>query len=393
MKRFFFRQFMKQHEKQIRDLLSPYWRGSGRSLKKYVCQFLKPYLKNGFYGLNPVSLSVKAAAIALLILKLHAEPSWSDSFINDPIVEIRSNMYPAKNWNFEYREVVFVDPSVEDFTTLMTGLTRSAHICILDPRLDGVMQIEQELKELGNIRSIHIVSHGEPGKVFLGNSVLSEHSTVIYQDALHRIGQSMAENGDILLYGCHIASGGAGARFLDVLADATGADVTASDDLTANLALGGDVDLEIQSGKINSLPILSGEAFERYPYALHTATVSTRAELNTAIATAVGDGSDDTITLGADIALGGSEISIDVTDGKTLTIDGAGSYTLDANYGSRVLNITGGSKVQLKNITVREGLLSGNGANGNTGFPGGNSLGAGINNGGTLTILDSTITG
>jgi hypothetical protein len=60
----------------------------------------------------------------------------------------------------------------------------------------------------------------------------------------------MAENGDILLYGCDVGSGERGQSFIDALASATGADVAASDDATGSEELDGDWSLEVQSGLI-----------------------------------------------------------------------------------------------------------------------------------------------
>ncbi len=60
----------------------------------------------------------------------------------------------------------------------------------------------------------------------------------------------MGAEGDILLYGCYVAADGSGGAFLDALAEATGADVAASDDLTGADAQGGDWTLESATGAV-----------------------------------------------------------------------------------------------------------------------------------------------
>ena len=55
-----------------------------------------------------------------------------------------------------------------------------------------------------------------------------------------------------MLYGCETGQGSAGQKLVAQLAKLTGADVAASTDLTGNRSQGGDWDLEVQSGSIES---------------------------------------------------------------------------------------------------------------------------------------------
>jgi hypothetical protein len=49
---------------------------------------------------------------------------------------------------------------------------------------------------------------------------------------LREIGASLVEGGDILVYGCSVGAGDAGAAFVQEVLRLTGADVAASDDAT-----------------------------------------------------------------------------------------------------------------------------------------------------------------
>ena len=64
--------------------------------------------------------------------------------------------------------------------------------------------------------------------------------------------------------------------------------------------------------------MLDGQALAGYHFLLHTASVSTVAQLKAAIATGNTDGSADTITLTGNITFAavGDAISINVTDGS-----------------------------------------------------------------------------
>ena len=71
----------------------------------------------------------------------------------------------------------------------------------------------------------------------------------------------VAEDADLMLYGCSVASAASGQAFVNDLALLTGLDVAASVDATGHNALGGDWDLEYATGQIESWPALS-DAFQ-----------------------------------------------------------------------------------------------------------------------------------
>lgn len=95
------------------------------------------------------------------------------------------------------------------------------------------------LSRYNHLDSIQILSHGAPGSLSLGATLLDNASLYRYADSLAAIGASLTETGDILLYGCNVADGAAGKQFIDTLAQMTGADIAASGDLTGTTVLGG----------------------------------------------------------------------------------------------------------------------------------------------------------
>ena len=151
------------------------------------------------------------------------------------------------------RELVFVDSSIEDYATLLADVDPRAEVVLLDANRDGIEQIAEVLAQRGGVDAIHIVSHGGSGELRVGQAVLnldSMHGQ--YAEQLGRIGQLLAADADILIYGCNFAEGLAGLAAAETLALFTGADVAASNDATGNLALGGDWDLERGVGIIES---------------------------------------------------------------------------------------------------------------------------------------------
>ena len=153
--------------------------------------------------------------------------------------------------------IVFIDSNVPDLATLTTEIADTAEIVILDPAKDGLDQMASYLAGRHDLASIHILSHGEPGKLHLGSSVYDAASLKAFDAELGRIGTALSESGDILIYGCDVGAGAGGAAFTEQFAKLTGADVAASDDPTGAADKGGDWVLETISGTVDATAVAS----------------------------------------------------------------------------------------------------------------------------------------
>lgn len=170
------------------------------------------------------------------------------------------------------REFVFIDSRVPQLEVLLAAMRPGVELVMLDGTTNGLAQIADYLMAHPGGQAVHIVSHGRAGGVELGNQWLDSDNIDAHADALARIGQSLAPDGDILFYGCNLAAGAVGAKFLDQLAQATGANVAASDDLTGSVRLGGDWQLESQAGTVDTLSAFSGPALLEYDATLGVAS-------------------------------------------------------------------------------------------------------------------------
>ena len=109
-----------------------------------------------------------------------------------------------------------------------------------------------------DIGAIHIVSHGEDGMFWLGDTRIDSSSlTGSLASAFASIGSKLATDGDILLYGCDTGAGEAGQALLDNLAAVTGADIAASIDDTGSITRGGDWTLENRVGSIEATSLVA----------------------------------------------------------------------------------------------------------------------------------------
>nr|RNJ70892.1 MAG: DUF4347 domain-containing protein [Leptolyngbya sp. IPPAS B-1204] len=144
--------------------------------------------------------------------------------------------------------LVVIDPSITDYTTLAAAVVSEAVAVILDSNRDGVEQISEILQQYPqqypHTTSLHIVSHGAPGCVYLGNSQLSLATIHRYANQLRNWPVS-----SLLLYGCNAAAGDAGEEFLAKLHRTTGANIAASSTRIGSAAQGANWELDVQVGE------------------------------------------------------------------------------------------------------------------------------------------------
>ena len=154
------------------------------------------------------------------------------------------------------KEVVFIDSNIENYQTLIEGIDEGIEVQLIDGNQDGLAQMAVWADAHSGYDAIHILSHGSEGQIELGSATLNTESLDVYNAELTLLGESLNEEGDLLLYGCEVSQGD-DQNFIEQLSQITGADVAASDDLTGSALLGGDWELENHVGLIDSETIES----------------------------------------------------------------------------------------------------------------------------------------
>ncbi|QYY82212.1 MULTISPECIES: Ig-like domain-containing protein [Pseudomonas] len=290
------------------------------------------------------------------------------------------------------QSVVFVDSRVKDADSLLQGIATGTQVVKLDASKDGLQQIADFLDQHHGVSSVQIIAHGNAGDLWLGNSYLSADNVAQRSAVLAEIGKDMNAGGDILIYGCYTAEGDRGLSFVDSLAQLTGRDVAASNNRTG---VGGDWDLEIATGTIESANVLSSKAMSEYQWGLATWTATNNlnsgvGSLRAALASAQ-NGDIVTFSSGMTVQLT-SELLINknITVDGDLNNDGVADVTLDGQYKTRVVEVTSGSTVTLDGLVITKGLVAGNGGNGGSAAAG--AMGGGIFNAGILTLNNVTVT-
>ena len=166
--------------------------------------------------------------------------------------------------------LLFVDSSVDNIDNLISQVEQGTQVVFLNNQSDGISQITDALANYQNVASLSVLSHGDSGQLQLGASTISSASLNNYRDELQSWQTSLSADADILFYGCNVAAGQQGERFLNQFGHLTGADIAGSDDLTGSAELGGDWHLEYTTGDIEAEVPFDEEAMGSYQSVLNT---------------------------------------------------------------------------------------------------------------------------
>ncbi|AOS83392.1 hypothetical protein BIU88_04080 [Chlorobaculum limnaeum] len=241
--------------------------------------------------------------------------------------------------------IVFIDSRVEQKERLIAAFSDDTEYHVLSEERDGIDQIADTLSGKSGYSSIHIISHGSPGSITIGSTLLDDANLDHYADALSQIGYAFQTNADLLLYGCNVGAGDAGQAFIEHLSQLTSLDVAASNDATGGTLAGGDWELEVQAGAVEEAPVVVSESYQvllgnQDPKISVTATISFSAKVDYAT------GAKPVFLTSIDID-GDSDVDVIVAnqDGDTVSVlknNGNGTFAAKVNYvtGDRPYSVT-----------------------------------------------------
>ena len=196
------------------------------------------------------------------------EPLPSISQTSQPLA---STITPSKSTALPARSVAFVDAGLSQVDQLIAGI-ETDKVVLVHADSNGIEQITQTLTQYNNLSSIHIFSHGSPGALQLGNTILSADSFNRDSRQLSQWGNALLGEADLMLYACNFTSTKSGLELAKQIGHATGADVAASDDTTGASRLGGDWQLETRIGEIENAIALDSPTRATYTSTLELLT-------------------------------------------------------------------------------------------------------------------------
>lgn len=265
------------------------------------------------------------------------------------------------------KELVIINGSVADKDAIISDLQPNQEVLILENGT-GLDEVNDFLAASdANYSAIHFITHGNEGYISLnGERIDAENFDA---GAWQEIGEHLTEDGDILFYGCSTAADASGADLIDMISDASGADVAASDDVTG---ISGDWDLEYTVGSVETDEI----AVENFRHNLTGFTVDTTDDvvddtdgvtsLREAIEAANNNAGADEITF--DSSLDGQVITLtdgalEITEALSIVGNGVNDTIIDGNNTDSIFKVSAWDDISLSlsGMTLQNGYAPDNG--------------------------------
>ncbi|MGM0457038.1 MAG: DUF4347 domain-containing protein, partial [Cyanobacteriota bacterium] len=132
------------------------------------------------------------------------------------------------NLHYPYRPLLVLDAAIEAPEQLRKGVIDAAQVLQLDAQRHGLEQISEYLEQHRGITSLHLMAHGQPGGVQLGQTWLTSQNLDQWGDRLRQWSQFLSPQGSVVLYGCRTGAGTLGQTFLTHLHRLLGVTLAAS---------------------------------------------------------------------------------------------------------------------------------------------------------------------
>lgn len=299
---------------------------------------------------------------SLLALSLTATNSFAT-----PAILIDTASESSANINIDkivLPELMMIDSRLKNIDNLVERRRKGLIPIIVQQHENGLDAISQAMLNYPDAVTIHIVSHGEPGEILLGNTAIDEGQLNTKTGSINQWrNDKVLARPDLIVYGCNVAKGQAGQDFINKLSLVTGFDVAASTDLTGETGLGGDWELESNTGWIDASLAWQETDIKQIQGVLANYTVNSLADsgagtLRDALENRVADGDTINFSVTGIITLNSGELTI--ANDITITGPGRASLSIDAAGTSRVMAINN-SNVTISGVTITGGSASGNG--------------------------------
>ncbi|MGL6339301.1 MAG: DUF4347 domain-containing protein [Waterburya sp.] len=295
--------------------------------------------------------------------------------------------------------IVFIDSQIDNYELLIAGMQPETQVVLLDANINGIVKITDTLQQ-AQYTAVHLITHGSPGCLYLGNSQLNLDTISNYQQELQSWFRDLSPHtSSLLIYGCEVAAGDAGAELISKLQQLTGAKIAATKTLTGNKNLGGNWQLETTTEEMTVNLAIAESARLAYQGVLGNFVVTTADDeddgdvngddlsLREAIAAANNTAGTDTITFESNINhIKLTEGTLSITDGLEIKGLGADALTIDGGNQNFAVFSIGDQNLLTPTFTVAMDGVT---------ITGGNNpeAGGGIYNLENLKISNSVVSG
>lgn len=162
---------------------------------------------------------------------------------------LKSSTHSEKSCQLQRQQaaIAIFDASIEDSPHLIAGLHPSITPYILPADTDGIRKLSQIFRQYLEPITVHIVTHGSPGSLRLGNTELSLATLPHHAETLKSWFHPQSE---MHLYACNVAAGDAGEEFLTTLHRLTGVAIAAATRKLGSAERGGTWNLDVTVGNV-----------------------------------------------------------------------------------------------------------------------------------------------
>jgi VCBS repeat-containing protein len=188
-------------------------------------------------------------------------------------------------------ELVVIDRAAPKIDLLLDDLQkqqangRAIQILLLDSDTDFYLAVSNKLDSISQqgqmVTGLHLIGHGDAQGMQLGQTRLNSTTIDASSEQMSAWQTVFSQSADVLLYGCDFAANDNGKQLATRIAQITGADVAASTDLTGSERLGGNWNLEFQTGAIESKLVLSEKGQAEFNAVLAFSPVGAEQLVNT----------------------------------------------------------------------------------------------------------------
>lgn len=137
------------------------------------------------------------------------------------------------------REIVFIDPQVEDIDVLQEGLRPGIAAVMLSAAEPAPRQMARTLAGLKGLATIHVIAHGAPGEMQFAAGTLAAGNLDAHAADLAELGRALDERGELLLWCSSAGQGRRGAALTREVGRRIGAGVATAPGPVGAVSRGG----------------------------------------------------------------------------------------------------------------------------------------------------------
>ena len=134
--------------------------------------------------------------------------------------------------------------------SLTADVDPTTTVVLVDTEREAIEQMRGALRHDRDLSAIHVLAHGEAGRIQIGCSGMDAAGINKHARELAAIGASLADGAAVHIHGCEVAKGDVGRAFVHLLSEKVGAPVLAATHRIGNGEHGASWELDVATGRV-----------------------------------------------------------------------------------------------------------------------------------------------